>query len=491
MLFNSFSFFIFFPVVTVAYFLLPHRYRWMLLLAASCYFYMAFIPVYILILVVTIIVDYVAGILIEDSTGKRRKFFLVASIVANLGVLAFFKYFNFFNTNIAELYSFLGLHYPIQNLSIILPIGLSFHTFQSISYTIEVYRGHQESERHFGIFALYVLFYPQLVAGPIERPQNMLPQFHKEHYFDYERVTSGLKLMTWGLFKKVVIADRLAVIVNEVYNNPSAYEGPALILATFCFAYQIYCDFSGYTDIARGAAQVMGYDLMLNFRQPYFSKSIAEFWSRWHISLSTWFRDYLYIPLGGNRVSKMRWQINLVIVFAISGLWHGASWNFVIWGLLHGFYLIASIQLGGLLSRFAESIGIGKLPRLYAAIQIFITFVLVCFAWIFFRAATLQDSIYVITHLTTGFGDFFQQVLSGQIITPFTKQIIVVAGPAFAAMVLLEIAQYVQLSGSMREKIAARPVWQRWAAYYGIVAFLVVFGIWYEESGSQFIYFQF
>ncbi len=301
MLFNSVQFLIFFPVVTALYFVLPHKYRWAMLLAASCIFYMVFIPAYILILASTIIVDYIAGIYIERSTGARRRLFLIISIISNVGFLAFFKYFNFLNGNIAFLARLIHWNYPINVLYIILPIGLSFHTFQAMSYTIEVYRGTQRAERHFGIYALYVMFYPQLVAGPIERPGRLIHQFYEEHHFDYVRVTSALKLMTWGLFKKVVIADRLAMIVNPVYNNPAQYNGMTLALATVCFAYQIYCDFSGYSDIARGSAQAMGFDLMDNFNRPYFAKSIAEFWKRWHVSLSTWFRDYVYIPMGGEQ----------------------------------------------------------------------------------------------------------------------------------------------------------------------------------------------
>ncbi|OFZ56311.1 MAG: alginate O-acetyltransferase, partial [Bacteroidetes bacterium RIFCSPHIGHO2_02_FULL_44_7] len=319
MLFNSLQFLIFFPTVTTLYFILPHRFRWFLLLIASCIFYMAFIPAYILILLVTIVVDYIAGILIEKSQGKKRKLYLLISIVANIGFLAFFKYYNFASTNLTELAQFLHWNYSVPVLSIILPIGLSFHTFQAMSYTIEVYRGKQVAERHFGIYALYVLFYPQLVAGPIERPQNLLHQFREEHSFDYRRVTDGLKLMLWGLFKKVVIADRAAVFVDTVFNSPGDFQGVSFIIAAALFSFQIYCDFSGYSDIAIGAAQVMGFKLMDNFNRPYFSKSIAEFWKRWHISLSTWFKDYLYIPLGGNRVGKPRWYFNLFFVFLLSG----------------------------------------------------------------------------------------------------------------------------------------------------------------------------
>ena len=386
MLFNSLEFLIFFPLVTVIYFLIPHQWRWLHLLIASCIFYMFFIPVYIFILVFTIIIDYFAGIYIEKSEGKKRKWFLIASIVANLGVLAFFKYYNFFIENVNHLFS-LGPNNSLPLLNIILPIGLSFHTFQAMSYTIEVYRGRQKSERHFGIYALYVMFYPQLVAGPIERPQNLLHQFREKHSFDKDRIYKGLRLMLWGLFKKVVIADRLSIYVNAVYDNPGHYPPLNLILATIFFAFQIYCDFSGYSDIAIGSAKVIGFDLMTNFNRPYFSKNIQEFWKRWHISLSSWFRDFLYIPMGGNKVPIGELYINIASVFIISGFWHGANWTFVIWGAAHALftiiYMVYKRKTG---SKF-------NLP---VSVSVFLTFICVCFSWIFFRANTLPDSIVVI-----------------------------------------------------------------------------------------------
>ncbi|MGZ5286161.1 MAG: MBOAT family O-acyltransferase, partial [Flavisolibacter sp.] len=344
MLFNSIEFLFFFPIVTILYFVLPHKWRWLHLLIASCVFYMAFIPIYLLILFFTIIIDYIAGIMIENATGRRRKNYLIMSIVANVGVLAVFKYYNFFIENINQLFHSWNITTSnVPYLDIILPIGLSFHTFQAMSYTIEVYRGKYKAEKHFGIYALYVMFYPQLVAGPIERPQNVLPQFHEKKFFNYDNVTDGLKLMMWGMFKKVVIADRLVQLTDPVFNDPHAYSPMVIVLAAIFFSFQIFCDFSGYSDIALGSARVMGFKLMKNFDRPYQARSISEFWKRWHISLSTWFRDYLYISLGGNRVSIPRWYFNLFFVFLVSGFWHGANWTFVIWGALHGFYLVFAI----------------------------------------------------------------------------------------------------------------------------------------------------
>jgi alginate O-acetyltransferase complex protein AlgI len=405
MLFNSFSFLVFFPLVTVIYFLLPHRFRWIHLLAASCYFYMAFVPVYILILAGTIIIDYVAGIAIENAPEKRKKTYLIISLISNIGVLAVFKYYNFLNENLTELLGIFNVQNQIPYLSILLPIGLSFHTFQAMSYTIEVYNGNQKAERHFGIYSLYVMFYPQLVAGPIERPQNILPQLHEKKEFNYGLVTSGLKLMAWGLIKKMIIADRLAYMVDIVYNNPQEHQGLPLILASIFFAFQIYCDFSGYSDIAIGAARVMGIHLMKNFNYPYFSKSISEFWGRWHISLSTWFRDYLYIPLGGNRVSIPRWYINILIVFIISGIWHGANWTFIMWGALHGIMLVSE----HVVRRFKKSMNIHfSMP---APLNILITFIIVTLAWVFFRANSIEDANYILSHLHKGILQDFSLII--------------------------------------------------------------------------------
>ncbi len=379
MLFNSLHFAFFFVFVTALYFILPHKFRWFLLLISSCYFYMAFVPVYILILGFTIVIDYFAGIYIEKSIGKQRKLLLILSLVANIGILAIFKYYNFFNDNFSFLLQSFGVTNPIPALTILLPIGLSFHTFQAMSYTIEVYRGNQNAEKHFGIYSLYVMFYPQLVAGPIERPQNLLYQFREKHDFDYKRVTDGLKLMAWGLFKKVVIADRLAIISNQIFTDVEDYHGFGALIGAVIFSFQIFCDFSGYSDIALGAAQVMGFKLMENFRRPYFSQSISEFWKRWHISLSTWFKDYLYISLGGNRVSIPRWYFNLFFVFLVSGFWHGASWTFIIWGALHGFYLVFALIIEPFKTQIENKLGLLKYPTFYKIFNIFITFSLVSF----------------------------------------------------------------------------------------------------------------
>lgn len=486
MLFNSLEFLVFFPVVTILFFALSHRFRWLLLLVSSCYFYMAFVPIYIVILGATIIIDYFAGIYIEQATGKRRKIYLIISLISNIGVLAVFKYFNFLNDNLSFLLSSIGQANPVPYLSILLPIGLSFHTFQAMSYTIEVYRGNQPAERHFGIYSLYVMFYPQLVAGPIERPQNVIHQFHEKQSFDYYRVADGLKLMAWGLFKKVVIADRLSILVNQVYSNPTEYQGLPLIIATVFFSFQIYCDFSGYSDIAIGSAQVMGFKLMTNFNRPYLARTIAEFWKRWHISLSTWFRDYLYIPLGGNRVAKWRWYYNLFIVFLVSGIWHGASWTFIIWGALHGFYQIFALVTVKQRAQFTHLIGLDKFPAINHALDVLATFILVAFAWIFFRANTTADAIYIATHMFTGLNLSSVSALRESLLglgLDSTEMVI-----AVCAVLFMELVHRLQNRGSIRHMLSGRPAWVRWAVYNAIIIAIIFLGV-FEKS--SFIYFQF
>ena len=358
MLFNSFEFLVFFPVVTVLYFSLRSvRSRQWLLVISSTLFYMAFIPEYALILYGTIVVDYFAGLKIAEAQGTRRRTWLAASIAANVGCLAVFKYCNFAIDNANGLLGLVsGARLPLVEMT--LPVGLSFHTFQAMSYTIEVYRGNQKPERSFLVYALYVMFYPQLVAGPIERPQNVIHQLKELHAFEPDRVTRGFRLMLWGFFKKAAVADRLAMLVAPVYAYPSGHSGPVLAIATAAFALQIYADFSGYSDIALGTAEVMGVKLMTNFRVPYRSQSVAEFWSRWHISLSTWFRDYLYIPLGGNRVGAFRRRLNLLATFLVSGLWHGANWTYVVWGALNGVFLIVESVFAPVRSKHRETVSL-------------------------------------------------------------------------------------------------------------------------------------
>ncbi len=477
MLFNSFQFVIFFIVVTSLFFVLPYKWRWFLLLASSCYFYMSFIPVYILILGFTIVIDYFAGILIERHTGTTRKLFLIMSLVANIGVLAYFKYFNFLNSNLTFLLT--NLHYknPFPYLKMILPIGLSFHTFQAMSYTIEVYRGKQKAETHFGIYALYVMFYPQLVAGPIERPQNILYQFYEKHPFSYENAKAGLKQMLWGFFKKLVIADRAAIYVNTVYRHPQHQSGLTLFLATFFFAIQIYCDFSGYSDIAIGVARFMGFKLMTNFNRPYFSRTVSEFWRRWHISLSTWFSDYLYISMGGNRVSVPRWCFNLFFTFLISGLWHGANWTFVVWGAINGLYLVINILIKKPRQWFARNNPMVNFPKIGDLIQTLFTFFLILVSWVFFRANNLEDAFYIIKNMLTFKGPLF-----------YDEKPQVILYPVIGIAILFFIEANMEFHHKRLTLLKNKgPVFKH-LMYAALVILILLIGVF---DGGQFIYFQF
>ncbi|HVZ89069.1 MAG TPA: MBOAT family protein [Polyangia bacterium] len=475
MLFNSLAFLIFFPLVTLIFFLLPHRWRWVHLLAASCYFYASFVPIYLLILAFTIAVDYVAGLLIERAQGQRRKLFLACSIVANVGVLCVFKYWNFVNHNLTTALQLFGVRNAVPMLSFVLPLGLSFHTFQAMSYTIEVYRGHQKAERHLGIYALYVMFYPQLVAGPIERPQNMLPQFRVHQTYDPARVAEGLKTMAWGMFKKLVLADNLSIVVAPVYAHPRAYSGVQLAVATVCFAFQIYCDFSGYSDIALGSARVMGFKLMTNFDAPYESTSVTEFWRRWHISLSTWFKDYLYFPLGGNRRGAARGMLNKMIVFVVSGLWHGANWTYVVWGGLHGVYTVGEQLIQRPVSRRGEPVRASWARRVVAA---GVTFTLVCLAWVFFRAERVGDAWQIVTRILTFASPSELRADAGAL----DHRV------AFLALAPVVMAlEAIDRRGGLFQRIDRLPALSRYAVYLVLVYATILF----RGMSAQFIYFQF
>jgi D-alanyl-lipoteichoic acid acyltransferase DltB (MBOAT superfamily) len=463
MSFISLHFLVFFMVVTLGYYQLPdQRKRISLLLAASCYFYMAFVPKYILILGGTIIIDYLAGLQIARSSGRRRKMWLVLSIIANVGVLAFYKYFNFLSENIQPLVHLLSPRTDTPFLNIVLPIGLSFHTFQAMSYTIEVYRGKQPPEKDFLTYALYVMFYPQLVAGPIERPQNVLPQLHRFQEYDRNNIREGLARMLWGFFKKAVIADRLAVMVDYSYNHSSTLSSGSLLAGAIFYSFQIYCDFSGYCDIGIGAAKVMGIRLMENFKEPYLSGSISEFWTRWHISLSTWFRDYVYIPLGGNRLGEKRRKLNVIIVFLLSGLWHGANWTFVIWGGLHG--LMTAFLPGKRKSDQGKSL-------FRIAFFTIINFGIVTVFWVFFRSTSFKAALHYLHRIFQWTGGIFDLGFNIR--------------EVWASVILILIML-------LRERYRKSYVIKSGPAYAGYFASMVIvcylLGVFNE---NQFIYFQF
>ena len=389
MVFNSIEFLIFLPIVVALFYVLPQKARWLMLLAASCVFYMWFVPKYILILLVTIVVDFAAGLLMEryaDQPRKKKAFFIF-SIVSTLTVLVIFKYLGFITENLDSLCASLGMETHLVT-HIILPIGLSFHTFQSMSYVIEVYRGNQRAERHFGYYALYVMFFPQLVTGPIERPANLLRQLHEEKRFDYENISRGMRLILFGFFIKMVVADHLGEYVDEVYGHLDEYNSWTVLCCMVFYSFQIYCDFFGYSTIALGSAKLMGFDITDNFKSPYLSKNIAEFWHRWHISLSTWFRDYVYIPLGGSRVKFGRWIFNILVVFVLSGIWHGAAWTFLLWGFAHGLLHIVEKALR---DRIPTKESKSKWMKFTVdALCMLKTFVLVTLFWVMFRATDFE-----------------------------------------------------------------------------------------------------
>lgn len=481
MLFNSLEFLVFFITVSILYYTIPFKYRWLLLLIASCFFYMVFKPIYILILGFTIIVDYYIGIWLGNEQNQRkRKQIIILSLVANLGVLAVFKYYNFFIDNFNEVITIFGSSYEAPYLGILLPIGLSFHTFQAMSYTIEVYRGKFPSEKHLGIYSLYVMFYPQLVAGPIERPQNVIPQLKKNIYFKYENLSEGFKLILLGLFKKIVVADRLSYFVNSIYDTPEQYEGFATWIGTFFFCFQIYCDFSGYSDIALGTAKTMGYDLMENFKNPYYSKSISEFWKRWHISLSTWFKDYLYIPLGGNRVGRILNYRNIFIVFIISGFWHGAGWNYIFWGFLHAIFLTTGVMIR---NNFENHISIKNilLKKLVSLSKLVGTFSLVWFAWIFFRAKNWNQSIIILQGLTK----IKKQQIGIYVFGDNAQELIL----SFTAIGILAVIQYIGRNKRISIVLNDYGKITSWSFYLVLTFIIIIFGA-FHNSG-EFIYFQF
>jgi len=490
MLFNSFGFLVFFIVVTTLFFTIPNRFRWSLLLFASCFFYMFFKPEYILILAFTIVVDYFAGILIESAEGQKRKqFFLIMSLVANIGVLAVFKYYNFINDQVTGIARLLGYANHIPYLIWILPIGLSFHTFQAMSYTIEVYRGNQKSERHFGIYSLYVMFYPQLVSGPIERPQNMLHQFHEEKHFSYENLFYGLQRIIWGIFKKVVIADRLAMMVDYIYKDPYPWHGLPILLAVILFAFQIYCDFSGYSDIAVGTARVMGYKLMENFNYPFRSRNITEFWRRWHISLYSWFNDYLFTPVVINKRAWGSWGVvfALLVTFSISGLWHGANWTFILFGVLHGLAVSYEFLTKKYRKRWSK-----KLPVfLYGRLSILITFCYACITWIFFRSTSVHQAVYMLKNLfkTNANGQYFYLGVAEIRGLPSTYMGLPFWQFAGSLMLIpfLFFSEWL-LSGDNMNRFRTFPVYLRWAAFYIIILSVLILGVF---DTKQFIYFQF
>jgi len=512
MLFNSLDFVLFFPAVVALFFALPHRARVWFLLGASYVFYGAWDARYLLLLALSTVVDYTAGLaMARHETRRRRRPWLLLSLTVNLGLLGVFKYSGMFATTANALFGWLSLPYEMGALDVLLPVGISFYTFQTLAYSIDVYRGKQEAERHLGYFALYVSYFPQLVAGPIERSEHLLPQLRERKAFDYDRVASGLRIMMGGFLMKLVIADRVAPFTHEVFQEPGVYHGWAVILTNYFFVARFYCDFAGYSLIAIGAAKVMGHTLMNNFDRPFFSTSISEFWRRFHISLMTWFRDYLWVPLnGGGRVSKRRGLFNLFIVFVVSGLWHGAAWTFVVWGALHG----AAVVVGNLTRRrrnkawkrledweaavhdrfgtrarevaSVRAAGVPALrlpllvPKVRHAVGIFVTVHAYALFGLFFIARSMGD----VPVLVRSWFEFDRSNL-GALILKVGPYPLLISVLALASLIAIEIFQG---RHNLDEWIAARPWPVRWAIYVGGLLVILLFGAY---GGQEFIYFQF
>lgn len=479
MLFNSIAFAIFLAIVFALYWVLPNKFRWALLLIASYYFYMSWSLEYVSIILTTTILSYIAALLIEKYEQKKVRT-AILTIISGIciGILFAFKYFDFISDSIAKVLSAFTIEISPITLNLILPVGISFYTFKILSYVMDVYNGKVKAEHHFGHYATFISFFPDLLAGPIDRSETLLPQIKGEHKFKYSQATSGLKLMVWGYFKKLVIADSLLRYVNVVYGTPQKYSGFVLVLATLFFTIQIYCDFSGYSDIAIGMAKLMGIDLTVNFKCPYFSQSIKEFWSRWHISLSTWFRDYVYIPLGGNRVSKLRQCFNVMVTFLVSGLWHGANWTFIIWGGLHG------------AAQIVENTVIGRAELDKKAVlkwfRVLIVLIFVSFAWIFFASNSLNDAFYIIGHSFNGISnpvkylrDGFSAIGIGR--TMVLHELIMIG--------ILTTYESYSVNSKVPTSINGAKTIIKWLFYVGIGLITVFFSS--KGVASEFVYMQF
>lgn len=480
MLFNSLDYLVFLPIVFILYYYLPHRFRWILLLLSSYYFYMCWRWDYLILIIISTLVDFKVGhLLFKSEDSLKRKVYLFFSLLVNLGLLAYFKYADFIIGNINSLSKELNLTLEVDYLNILLPVGISFYTFQTLSYTIDIYNRKIEPETHLGRFAVFVSFFPQLVAGPIERASHLIPQFRVKKGFNYPVAVSGLRRILWGLFKKIVVADRLSIIVDQIYATSGDQNGFALLLATYFFAFQIYCDFSGYSDIAIGSARLLNISLMENFRTPYFSRSISEFWSRWHISLSTWFRDYLYIPLGGNRSNRWRVFFNIYIVFLVSGLWHGANWTFIIWGGIHGIYLIIEkvLKLG------VEQ----KVSQGGDIFRILISFHLVLLGWVFFRAENLHHAFLVLEKICriSEWNVGLHQLYIGD-----NAKVISIADTylGIMAICILLVVDVVLHKKKFKNWFLSRNRFIRWTTYLVFALAIVIFGY---HGETEFIYFQF
>ncbi len=494
MLFNSLDFFVFFPIVVLVYFIVPRKIRYIWLLVASYYFYMCWNAEYALLIGVSTLITYISGLfLCKLKKTWLRKLVVAMSFISNLGILVFYKYFDFLLENVNAILSKVDGQLVSNPFDIILPVGISFYTFQALSYTMDVYRGEVEAEKNPLRYALFVSFFPQLVAGPIERSKNLLNQVKKIEeikLWNYNRVVNGLIQMIWGLFQKMVIADRISIFVDSVYQNLHAVGTTETVFAAVGFSIQIYCDFAAYSTIAIGAARVMGFELMENFDTPYFATSIKDFWRRWHISLSSWFRDYLYIPLGGNRKGKCRKYLNTMVTFLVSGLWHGASWNYVIWGGMHGIYQVIGEILAPVRKKINKLLKVNEGVFSYKLGQILFTFSLTTLTWVFFRAENLKEAIYFFERMFTRWNPwvFFNEGLYKFGLDRIEVNILFVA---LITMFLVELLKYLK-NKRVSDFIVEQNLWFRWIVMIGLVVSILVYGEYgVNFDSNQFIYFQF
>ena len=483
MSFNSLEYLIFLPIVFLLYFWLEHKYRWIILLVASCAYYMSWNWHYIGILLVSTLTDYFCAIQISKTDSLSvKKAYLSFSLVINLGLLFTFKYFNFFIDNFEYMFQSFNIPMQIPYLRLILPVGISFYTFQALSYTIDVYRGVKKVETNLGIFLVYITFFPQLLAGPIERSTHLMQQFYIEQKLRYDNISSGCRQMLWGFLKKIIIADHLAIYVNEIYNHPAQYSAGSLLLAAVFFSFQIYCDFSGYSDIAIGTARLFGIDLMKNFNAPYLARSLREFWKRWHISLSTWFKDYLYVPLGGNQVSKWLWYRNIMIVFIVSGIWHGANWTFLLWGLTHGLILVMEAMTVELRHRFYQITHLNKSGILLKTIKTITCFSFVSFTWVLFRANNMNDLSLILSRI---FYDISKGTKGNFMISRVESFDI---GFALVTIGFLFLIELIHRKFNLVLFLNQFNAWLRWTVY-GLSIILIL--LCSKTDAQEFIYFRF
>lgn len=497
MLFNSLEFLLFFPAVCLCYYIIPHKVRYLFLLACSYFFYMCWNPQYALLMLTSTAITYASGLLIDSANKiadekkciRRKRLYVALSFISNLSILFFFKYFDFATGTVVSVLSMAGIHVQAPAFDVILPVGISFYTFQALSYTMDVYRKEIYAERNFFKYALFVSFFPQLVAGPIERSKNLLIQINERHKFEFERVRSGLLLMLYGYFQKVVLAEYLAIAVNNVFDTYDVRTGFQLVVAAVLFAFQIYCDFASYSNIAIGAARVMGFRLMENFNTPYFAQSVAEFWRRWHISLSTWFRDYLYFPLGGSRKGKLRKYFNTMVVFLVSGLWHGANWHFVFWGLMNGAYQVIGDVLTPVKEKLVQIFKVDTSAFSHKLLRGIVTFGLVDVSWIFFRNSMYQSLVILYRIAGLSPNDWFTWGNNLEVmgLTPQTRNLLVIS---LLILLIFDICKYKGID--VIAWICRQGIWLRWLIYFIGIFGVLVFGVYGPGyDATQFIYFQF